>query len=285
MKNKLFVLIIASSSLLLSCDNKEEEPPFDKNIRVSSLSSVDNLQKYNFFQTFEYNKDGLISNWELSDNGSIIKSSFDYQDNTILISSTEPNWHFDEKLYLNTDGTAKHAEGKAKYYYSYNPEQIVLIKNYTSDFQYNSLNQLTKITISEKRTDDNGWEESNSLDWCVELTWKDNDLIEYIEYSNPSRPLITLTYSYYDGYSPEYKPIMQCLTMRHYHLPLQYQGVFGMQSGSLVKTRIISRPQSQDYVTDYSYDFSISIHDSRVENYYEKCNGKEFKYAVKWDVE
>lgn len=284
MKKIFSFLILSSAVILFSCDNKEEEPAFDKTVRISSISSVDDLQKFNFLEAFDYNKDGLISNWGLSDNGSVIKSSFDYQDNTIVISSDEPNWHFDEKLYLNTNGTAKHAEGKAKYYSNY-PDQIVLIKNYTSDFQYNSLNQLTKITISEKRTDDKGWEESNSLDWCVELTWKDNDLIEYVEYSNPSRPFITITYSYYGGMQVESTPIMQCMTMRHFYLPLQYQGVFGMQSGSLVRTRISSRPQSQDYVTDYSYDFSTSIHDSRVESYYEKYNGKEFKYAVKWDVE
>lgn len=287
MKKLINIPIFTFLLVMSACDKKEEPELSPTPLKISFIAPSDDNQETGYCEVFNYTNDNLISSWEYKDenNDIAIRSSYEYRDDTILIACNEikRNWHYEERLYLNPNGTANRAEGRARVYDSIDPSHVVLIKNYIVNFKYNSLNQLTDISISEKRANDNGWEESNSLDWSVKLTWDNNNLKNYSEFHNSSSPYIDVTYSYYDGTSINYMPILNRPILRSYYLPLQYQGVLGKQSEDLIKSYTVSQPQSFDYIKYFSYDLSLSVRNSMVENYYEKCNGKEIKYVVGWD--
>lgn len=228
-----------------------------------------------------------MSEWEnsVSTHGSSLfyTSSYRYDDehNLIKIISDETivneTWHFEEDLYLNQNGSADHAIGSLVV----DGNMYRLMKNYTVDFHYNQSQQLTKMDIAEKRTNETGWEEPNALRWTAELEWTDGNLTKYSEYTNPDYPMISRSYTYYGGEIVDYQPILEGTTLRYYYVPLQYQGILGQPSEGLVKNQEIRNASSRSEY-QYSYNLSTSLHDSRIEGYYESHNDKESKFTVIW---
>ena len=300
MKNISCICLLALPFMVCSCDKgKEPVSVFHKNYRISHIE----CKKNNYSQTFEYNEKGLISRWEECFDDpwgkSGIESTYEYNDDNsvIKISSDEQIWAterrvFSETMYLNDNGTARRAEGNVVIYST--DSFYELRKHYTVEFQYDSLNQLTYISIAEKRTDSDGWEEQRSLDWCAELEWTEGNLTNYSEYyTSPKRRLMAKrTYEYYGGNSIEHMPIIDEPILRYFYLPLQYQGMLGKRSAWLVKRETIyeldfNGNEKSSYSLDYSYDLSTTLHDSWVESYssIRSYDGEELKYNVNWEPE
>lgn len=297
--NKIIgVLLFLLPVLMCSCDEKKE-PVLHNSYRISHIE----CDQDNYRQICEYNEKGLVSKWEEQyddPEGKVgITSSYEYSDDNkiIKISSDELLFvgHrrvFSETLYLNANGTAQRAEGSVVIYHS--QPDYELSKLYTVEFQYDSLNQLTDISISEKRSDFAGQEEQKSLDWFVEIGWNEGNMSEYSEYytSVKGRYLMAkTTYSYYGNNFVDYKPILNKPILRYFYLPLQYQGMLGKQSYCLVKRETISETylgeEKSSYNLDYSYDISTSIHDSRIESFncVRSYDGEDLKYVVGWELE
>lgn len=282
MKHLNLVILCVLMSMSASCDDKDE-PVNPPQYRISWIYFDHS------YHDFEYDSKGRISKFEYheSDPDWIVSyiSSYSYPDNDNVISIASEEqfgtdiWSYDEKLYLNQDGTASHAIGIATLR---NNDGLMITKNYTIDFLYNSSQQLIKVNTAEKRTKDTGWEEPTALEWCAELEWTDDNLVRYSEYSNPKHPTLTKTFTYFTGETAHYLPIVQGPVMRRYYLPLQYQGVLGKQSASMVKTMEITSDQREQMV-DFSYDISASVYNSWVEGYTELRNGKETKYTIGWE--
>ncbi|MDE6693467.1 MAG: hypothetical protein K2K05_08795, partial [Muribaculaceae bacterium] len=147
---------------------------------------------------------------------------------------------------------------------------------------YNSSQQLTKIDIAEKRTNETGWEEPNALKWSVDLEWTDGNLTKYSEYTNPEHPMVAISYYYFGGSVIEYIPVLQPI-LRHFYLPLQYQGIFGTQAVDLLKEKkVVNSGETNGHVYKYSYDLGTSIYDSKVERYTEYGPKEESEYTVSW---
>lgn len=269
--------------LTVSCSNNDE-PATPPQYRISEIHSDNSLQ------LFEYNPSGRISAWKYKDltqhSSDACSATYKYLENegTIEIHSEEQRgadtWSFNETLYLNPNGTASHATGSVTIMNE--DDRLLMKKNYSVDFHYNSLHQLTNINIEEKRTDDNGWEEVNGLEWFIALEWTDNNLTKYSEYSNINKPYLSKTFTYYGGETAHYLPIVQGPILRHYYLPLQYQGLLGSQSVSLVRDMAVSS-NSLNYSSTFSYDISASIYSSAIEGYSELTRGKEINYTIVWD--
>ena len=248
------------------------------------------IQSDDSYQLFEYDASGRISEWKYENSSQklsdVYQSSYKYLDDegVILITSEEKygaeEWRFNEKLFLNQNGTADHVTGNV---IMVKDGERQMMKNYTVGFEYNSRHQLTKVKIVEKPTDDTGWEETSGLEWFIDLEWNDNNLTKHTEYSNPDYPMFTKTIAYFGVETAHYIPIVQGVILRHYYLPLQYQGVFGTQSIGLVRSMTASS-NTQEYTSTFSYDIATSIYSSTVEAYYELRRGKEVKYEVVWDV-
>ena len=213
-----------------------------------------------------------------------VASTFEYreQSNAIEIKSEETFtekevWSFDETLYLNPDGTADRAVGTVVLNFGGSR----MTKNYTVDFQYNSSQKLVKLNTAERIVNDYG-QEGSPLEWCAELEWVGNNLVKYTEFSNPDYPMVRKNYEYFGGLTADYLPIVQGCILRRYYLPLQYQGVLGMNSVGMVK-RMEVVSNNGDVTTDFSYKISSSIYSSFVEEYTKSRNGRESVYTVGWE--
>ena len=287
-------MLFSLSVLICSCDKeKEPAPVVHKSYRISHIE----CEKDNYSQTFEYNGKGLVSRWEERYGEYGVESSFEYSDdNSVIEISSDERWDierrfFSETLYLNADGTAKRAEGNVGIYYSDSDDELK--KHYTVDFQYDSLNQLTDIRISEKLYGFAGWEEQKSLDWCVEIEWSEGNMVSYSEYTPSSRVSLMAkrTYNYYGGNTIEYIPIVGRPILRYFYLPLQYQGVFGKRSEWLVMHETIYNiymgEEKGSYNLDYSYYLSTNMHGSWVEAFTDvrSYDGEELTYKVGWEAE
>ena len=278
-----FALMSVLVFLIVSCSNNDD-PVTPPQYRISRICS-DNL-----LQLFEYDASGRISEWKYEDltqdRSDTYNSTYRYsgEEGVIEINSTEQRgdetWSFNERLYLNQDGTASHATGNVTILG--NGEWLLMKKNYLVSFHYNSSHQLTKIDVEEKRTNDTGWEESGGLQWFIEMEWDENNLITYSEYSNRDYPMFSKTFTYYEGDTAHYIPIMQGPILRHYYLPLQYQGLFGPQSVGLVKEASFSS-NFLNHSTTFSYDLSVSVYNSVVEKYSEFVRGAEVECTITWD--
>ncbi|MDE6768840.1 MAG: DUF4595 domain-containing protein [Muribaculaceae bacterium] len=277
MRDYLDIFLAVPLLVFVSCSG--EEQPY-----VPVKYGVSVIEAEGFREVFHYNKEGLVDGWEATDTRlgySNCKSSYEYRDNGVIAISADiivdnERSVFVEELYLNGDGIAEYAKGTATFFN--NSSEVIMKKNYTANFEYDSEKQLTAVDVSERRTNDTGWEEENPLKWKVELGWSEGNLTRYLEYSNPSHPLVERSYSYYGGETANFIPIVQGAICRYYYLPLQYQGVLGKQSVALVK----DVTYSDNSVCQFEYTMAVSIHDSRVEAYAEKHNGEETEYRLRW---
>lgn len=287
MKTKciFFALISVLGLSMVSCGN-DDEPITPPRYRISWIYSDNSIQ------LFDYDSSGRISEWkydDLSQNPSDVYSAlYKYLEDgdVIEIKAKEKRgsdtWNFNEQLCLNPNGTASYAAGTVTILNGDN--SLLMKKNYSVKFHYDSSRQLTNIDVVEKRINDYGWEEESGLEWFVELEWDEHNLTKYTEYSNRDNPFLSRSFTYYGGETVHYAPIVQGPILRNYYLPLQKQGIFGPQSVGLVKDKEVSS-NSSNYTTSYSYDISASVYSSMVDEYTELINGKETKYTMGWDTD
>lgn len=274
--NKFLLSSLVSVSLLSVSCAKNEEPVHAVEYELTFIASDDD------YEVFDYDDSGRISHWEYSDASHTMSynATYNYAEapRTILINSEEirsedDTRRFEETLHLDSDGTAAYAEGIAVL----NMNGSVMKKKYRKDFQYDSSRHLILVKISEKRFNDTGWEEQQPLEWYASLDWEADNLAKYTEYSNPSYPFLIKTYSYYGGVTVSSMPLIQGPVVHSFYLPLQYQGVLGRLSESLVKDC-----NYQDMTFSYSYNISATASHSFIESYVESALGKESAYTVGW---
>lgn len=280
MKKFLLALLLCVSFFVVSCDKNDEPAITAPQYRLIFLHSEDTMEIYSYY------KNSLIKEWdyvETSTDETIAKAQYTYlEDGSMISISSEENkaldkWVFNENLYLNSDGTAKTAKGTVIIYNSNG--SVIMQKNYTADFQYNNLKQLTRIDIAEKRFDDYGQVEEKPLEWYILIKWDNQNMTECTNLYSSGRIFDEKKYTYYDGVSVTYSPIIQYPILRTYYTPLRYQGVLGRQSADLVKSI-----RWMDNVTvNYSYDITTFPSHSIVYDYTETWSNKEIKYTVGWD--
>lgn len=270
-----FMLSAVVSLLSVSCA-KNEEPVHSVGYELTFIASDDD------YEVFDYDDSGRISHWEYSDASHTMSynATYNYTEapETILINgeeirSEDDTRRFEETLHLDSHGTAAYAEGIVEM----NMNGSVMKKKYRKDFQYDSFGHLILVKISEKRFNDTGWEEPQPLEWYASLDWEANNLAKYTEYSNPSYPFLIKAYSYYGGVAVDYMPVIQGPIVHSFYLPLQYQGVLGRLSQSLVK-----ECNYRDMTFRYSYNISTVTSHSYIESFVESEQGKETVYTVGW---
>ena len=277
----LSTLIVIFSMAIVSCNKNDDPIPPATQYRISFIYSDETTQ------TFDYDSEGNIIEWlfiESESSQKIADASYKYEadGSSINIAAEElhgdQKWIFEEMLYMNSDGTAKSAEGIVGLYrVEYNC--LFMKKRYSVSFNYNGAKQLASIGIVEKRITDNG-DDPYPLKNNIDFTWSNNNLIDSMEYLNPTSPSKVCKYTYYDGLGVNNAPIIQYPFLRAYYKPLQYQGRFGAQPKGLVKKATIDN----NYSTDYSYNLSTNSTNSMLESYFEKLpSGKEAQYTIGWE--
>ena len=277
----LSTLFLILSMVITSCNNDNDQLPSATQYRISFIHSDETTQ------LFDYNSAGNIKEWhylETPTSQTIAYASYNYDadGNSVKIDAEELQGDqkliFDEVLSLNTDGTAKSAEGIAELF-RMKDNSLVMKKKYSVVLSYNELKQLKAIEVEERPISDKD-DDSYPLKWNIDLVWSNNNIMECREYSNSTSPLTVYEYTYYDGSGIDYVPIVQYPILRSYYTPLQYQGYFGMQSKDLVKKATVDK----NYSIEYSFNISTNSTNSMVEDYFEKSpSGKETKYTVGWE--
>ena len=278
--NRYFCFVV-TLLLLASCGSGDELVGIQK-LRPSFIYSD------NYSEVFGYDSEGRVSAWTVrysqDDLGDRAVCTYAYPDDDVIaIESDEKRgsqrWMFSERLSLGSDGTAVRATGNVKIYEG---SDLMMQKNYTTEFTYSPDKELIGLTIAEKRTDGAGWEESDALTWHIDLEWADGNLIKHTEYTNREHPITTHTYSYYGGETAHYKPILQSPVLRLSYTPLMYAGVFGHQSVSLLKEATLT-DRWTEYTEAYAASRSLASTQAAGEEYTCTTNNSETKYVVGWD--
>lgn len=278
--NKYFCFVV--TLLLLASCGSSEEPVSIRKLRPSFIYSD------NYCQVFDYDSEGRVAEWEVrysqDDSGDRGVCTYAYSDDDVIVIESDETrgshrWLFSERLSLGPDGTADCATGNVRIYEG---PDMIMQKNYTTEFTYSPDKELVGLTIAEKRTDGAGWEEPNALTWYIDLEWADGNLIKHTEYTNREHPTVTYTYSYYGGETVHYKPILQWPVLRLFYTPLIYQGRLGHQSVRLLKEATLT-DRFTEYSESYAYSLSVSSIQSDVNEYTRTTNSSETKYVVGWD--
>lgn len=266
---------------IVSC-NKNDDP-----ISPSTQHRISFIYSDETTQSFDYNSEGNIKEWQNLETKSsqiIANASYNYDasGSFVKIYSEElrgdQKWMYEEVLSLDVDGTAKSAEGVVGLY-RVEDSSLLMKKRYTVVFNYNVAKQLESINIVEKRIADN-FDDPYPIEWNIDFTWRNNNVIEYKEYTNSDSPLKVCEYTYYDAIGVEYTPIVQYPVLRTYYMPLRYEGRFGVESKGLVKKATVDNI----YTTDFSYNISTNSTKSIVEEYSEKLSsGREIQYTIGWE--
>lgn len=274
-------LIVIISMAIVSC-NKNDDP-----ISPSTQHRISFIYSDETTQSFDYNSEGNIKEWQNLETKSsqiIANASYNYDasGSFVKIYSEElrgdQKWMYEEVLSLDVDGTAKSAEGVVGLY-RVEDSSLLMKKRYTVVFNYNVAKQLESINIVEKRIADN-FDDPYPIEWNIDFTWRNNNVIEYKEYTNSDSPLKVCEYTYYDAIGVEYTPIVQYPVLRTYYMPLRYEGRFGVESKGLVKKATVDNI----YTTDFSYNISTNSTKSIVEEYSEKLSsGREIQYTIGWE--
>ncbi|MDE6669035.1 MAG: hypothetical protein K2K26_05080 [Muribaculaceae bacterium] len=277
----LSILFLILSMVITSCNNDDDQLSTSSQYRISFIYSDETTQ------TFDYNSVGNIKEWhylETPTSQTIANASYNYDAdrNSVKIDVEELHGDqkliFDEVLLLNTDGTAKSAEGVVELF-RVKDNGLLMKKKYSVVLSYNELKQLKSIEIEERLISDKG-DDSYPLKWNIDLVWSNNNIMECREYSNSTSPLTVYEYTYYGVSGVDYAPIVQYPILRAYYTPLWYQGYFGMQSKGLVKKATVDK----NYSIEYSFNISTNSTNSIVEGYFEKLpSGKEIKYTIGWE--
>lgn len=181
-------------------------------------------------------------------------------------------------MHLGANGLAEYTEGTLIFYRDSEPEWK---KKFRTDFVYNDLNQLTSIRFSEWRQDGDGWEEK-PWTWENSLAWEAGNIAGYTDYQGNSKPLEEYQYTYYEGITVMVNPVVFPI-IRPEYTPLQLAGYLGRQSREQVKEVTITDTSGKTKIEKYSYDFSISQKDTRIESFTKTINdGQENTFTLLW---
>lgn len=279
----IYLLPVLCVGALVSCsDDKTVEPDPTLPERLTTISSS------TMNQSFGYDAEGRVSAWTKTTSSTSVESKYDYSDPTLIgvnAVETYPDVNgeiqqvYTENLYLDED-MVSYAEGS---WTQYQNGVEIIKKRYRNDFIYDSQNRLVTIKVTEWNWKQDDWDISHPWTWENKLTWDEDNLTRYDDYSGYTNPRVTYQYRYF-GSPVVTKKVEAYPEFRSYYAPLQLAGLFGRQPESLVKTIIRNDfLTGHETVEQYSYNFSVSTQDSRIESYSITTNGSsEVEYKVSW---
>lgn len=281
MKRLFLSLPMLLIMVLTSCSEKEDPTPEAAAPERLAAISGDN-QTVEFF----YDNFGNVTRWTHNCDGDRTQANYNYSISGAIILRTlrtyksDPVYKtlHDETMYLNGDGLAEYTEGTYILYHDMKPETK---KRFHTDFIYNDLGQLITIRFSEWRQDGDGWEDT-PWTWENSLEWEAGNIVRYTDYLGNSKPFNEYQYTYYGGITVTVNPVVFPI-IRPEYTPLQLAGYLGRQSREQVKEVTITEMSGNTQIEKYSYDFSSSLIDTRIESFTKTVNdGVENAFSVLW---
>ena len=274
--NKLYYLLI--SLIFVSCSNDEPEPEIF--MQIASITNEDG----SVCQQFSYDSYGRIVTYRSMYPAETVTVEYEYvSDNQIRISTKDVNFDrngiydlvrtYQDNLYLE-NGRAAYCEG---IFCQTDQDKTTIEKKYRHEFSYTSSNLLNVVKWTEWNKEGDVWTEDKPWTWENFYYWENGNLVKIDDFNGNSYPSVTYTINYTDIAGVQ--NIVPIPLGRYQYIPLQFKGVFGAKSVSLISA--IHRDDSLNGITSTSYRYEFV--GSRITQYQKSHdNEMEETFSVHW---
>lgn len=277
--NKLYYLLI--SLIIVSCSNDEPEP--ETFMQIASITNEDG----SVCQHFSYDSYGRISTCRSIYLAETVTVEYEYvSDDLIKITTKDINFGrngiydivrtYQDNLHLE-NGRAAYCEG---IFCLTEQDKTIIEKKYRHEFSYTSGNLLNVVKWTEWDKKGDGWEEDNPWTWENYYYWENGNLLKVEDFNGNSYPRFTYTINYTDITGVQ--NVVPIPMGRYQYIPLQFKGIFGAQSVSLISE--VHRDDTLNGITSTNYRYEFA--GSRITKYQESySNGMEETFSVLWTTE
>lgn len=274
--NKLYYLLI--SLIFVSCSPNEPEP--ETFMQIASITN----ENESVCQKFSYDSYGRIVTYRNMYPTETVTVKYEYvSDNLIKITTKDVNFDrngiydlvrtYQDNLYLE-NGRADYCEG---IFCQKEQDKTTIEKKYRHEFSYTSGNLLNVVKWTEWNKRGDGWEDDNPWTWENYYYWENGNLVKIEDFNGNSYPSVTYTINYTD--IAEVQNVVPIPMGRYQYIPLQFKGIFGANSVSLISA--IHRDDSLNGITSTSYRYEFA--GSRITQYQESRNNEmEETFSVFW---
>lgn len=274
--NKIYYLLI--SLIFVSCSNDEPEPE-----TYMQIASITNEEDY-IRQVFSYDSYGRVVTYRSMYPTETITVEYEYvSDNMIKITTKDINFgrngiydvvrSYQDNLYLE-NGRAAYCEGV---FCQTEKDKTSVEKKYRHEFSYTSDNLLNVVKWTEWYKDGDSWAEAKPWTWENYYYWENGNLVKVEDFNGNSNPSVTYTFNYTDV--PGVQNVVPIPMGRYQYIPLQFKGIFGAQSVSLINE--VQRDDSFNGFTSISYRYELA--GNRITKYQEsRANGMTETFTVLW---
>ena len=274
--NKAYYLLILLC--FVSCSNDEPEP--ETSMQIASITNEDGYVS----QQFSYDSYGRIVTYRSVFPAETITAEYEYvSDNLIKITTKDIDFGrngvydivrtYQDKLHLE-NGRAAYCEGV---FSQTEQDKTHFEKKYRHEFSYTSGNHLNVIKWTEWNKDGDNWTEDKQWTWENFYYWENGNLVKIEDFNGNSYPSVTYTINYTDIAGVQ--NVVPIPMGRYQYIPLQFKGIFGANSVSLISA--IHRDDSLNGITSTSYRYEFA--GSRITQYQESRNNEmEETFSVFW---
>ncbi len=274
--NKLYYLLI--SLIFVSCGPNEPEP--ETFMQIASITN----ENESVCQQFSYDSYGRIVTYRNMYPTETVTVKYEYvSDNLIKITTKDVNFDrngiydlvrtYQDNLYLE-NGRADYCEG---IFCQKEQDKTTIEKKYRHEYSYTSGNLLNVVKWTEWNKRGDGWEEDNPWTWENYYYWENGNLVKIEDFNGNSYPSVTYTINYTDIAGAQ--NVVPIPMGRYQYIPLQFKGIFGANSVSLISA--IHRDDSLNGITSTSYRYEFA--GSRITQYQESRNNEmEETFSVFW---
>ena len=277
MKKLCYLLI---SLIIVSCSNDEPEPEPETFMQIASIINEDG----SVCKQFSYDSYGRIVTYQSIYPTESVKVEYEYvSDNLIKITTKDVNFDrngiydfvrtYQDNLHLE-NGRATYCEGICC---QTEQDKTTFEKKYRHEFSYTSSNLLNVVKWTEWNKEVDVWAEDKPWTWENFYYWENGNLVKIEDFNGNSYPSVTYTINYTDIAGVQ--NIVPIPLGRYQYIPLQFKGIFGEQSVSLISA--IHRDDSLNGITAISYRYEFA--GSRITQYQEsRGNEIEETFSVLW---
>lgn len=277
--NKLYYLLI--SLIFVSCS--PNEPESETFMQIASITN----ENESVCQQFSYDSYGRIITYRNMYPTETVTVKYEYvSDNLIKITTKDVNFDrngiydlvrtYQDNLYLE-NGRADYCEGR---FCQKEQDKTTIEKKYRHEFSYTSGNLLNVVKWTEWNKRGDGWEDDNPWTWENYYYWENGNLVKIEDFNGNSYPSVTYTINYTD--IAGVKNVVPIPMSRYQYIPLQFKGIFGAKSVSLISA--IHRYDSLNEITSTCYRYEFA--GSRIIQYQESRDNKmEETFSVLWTTE
>lgn len=277
--NKFCYLLI--TLIFVSCSN--DEPEAEAFLQIASITNEDG----NLCQQFSYDSYGRIITYKNMYPTETVTVKYEYvSDNLIKITTKDVNFDrngiydlvrtYQDNIYLE-NGRADYCEG---IFCQTEQDKTTIEKKYRHEFSYTSGNLLNVVKWTEWNKKGDGWEEDNPWTWENYYYWENGNLVKIEEFNGNSYPSVTYTVNYTAVAGVQ--NVVPIPMGRYQYIPLQFKGMFGAQSVSLISE--VHRDETLNGITSTNYRYGFT--DSRITKCQESySNGMEETFSVLWTIE